>query len=274
MINSNKTICVFISDDISAKRRPDIEDPNFECLWFSLRPTRLPRPLSCIMHMVCVVYHPPGLSAKDHQDLNDYLVSTIDTLRNQYPDCGIVLLGDFNDFNISNLLACHSLKQVVDQPTRGTSILDLIITNLFHLYEKSHVLAPLGTSDHNSVRWSPRVNLRSKNHSQGTAKRPVRLFPRHAVNAFGRWVSTHNWFGGLDLINPSVDKLVSSFTADLTSAVDRFFPMKSMKFHHSDKPWITPSIKMLVKERKKAFHSQNTPLWKSLRNKVQQTMDR
>ena len=191
MINSNKTICVFISDDISAKRRPVIEDPNFECLWFSLRPTRLPRPLSCIMHMVCVVYHPPGLSAKDHQDLNDYLVSTIDTLRNQYPDCGIVLLGDFNNFNISNLLACHSLKQVVDQPTRGTSILDLIITNLFHLYEKSHVLAPLGTSDHNSVRWLPRVNLRSKNHSQGTAKRPVRLFPRHAVNAFGRWVSIY-----------------------------------------------------------------------------------
>ena len=103
-----------------------------------------------------------------------------------------------------------------------------------------------------------RVNLRSKNHSQGTAKRPVQLFP-HAVNAFERWVSTHNRFGGLDLINPSVDKLVSSFTADLTSAVDRFFPLKSMKFHHSDKPWITPSIKMLVKERQKAFHSLEIP---------------
>ena len=88
----------------------------------------------------------------------------------------------------------------------------------------------------------------------------------------GGYLSTHKWFGGLDLINPSVDKLVSSFTADLTGAVDRFFPMKSMKFHHSDKPWITPSIKMLVKERQKAFHSQNTPLWKSLRNKVQQTI--
>ena len=45
-----------------------------------------------------------------------------------------------------------------------------------------------------------------------------------------------------------------------------------MKFPHSDKPWITPSIKMLVKERQKAFYSQNTPLWKSLRNKVQQTI--
>ena len=52
---------------------------------------------------------------------------------------------------------------------------------------KPQVLAPLGTSDHNSVRWLPRVNLRSKNHTQGPAKRPVHLYPRHAVNAFGRW---------------------------------------------------------------------------------------
>ena len=118
-----------------------------------------------------------------------------------------------------------------------------------------------GTSDHNSVRWLPRVNLKSKNHSQGTAKRPVRLFPRHAVNAFGRWVSTHNWFGGLDLINPSVDKLVSSFTADLTSAVyvDRFFPLKSMKFHHSDKPWITPSIRNACQRTPKGFRFTEYP---------------
>ena len=164
----------------------------------------------------------------------------------------IVLLGDFFFyFNISNLLACHSLKQVVDQPSRGTSILDLIITNLFHLYDKPHVLAPLGTSDHNSVRWLPRVNFRSKNHSQGHAKRPVRLYRRHADNAFGRWVSTHNSFGGMNLSNTSVGKVVSSFTSDTTRAVERFFPLKSIKFHHSDKPWITPSIKCLSKNVKR-----------------------
>ena len=105
----------------------------------------------------------------------------------------------------------------------------------------------------------PGYILKAKNHSQGTAKRPVRLYPRHAVNAFGRWVSTHNWFGGLELINPSVDKLVSSFTSDITRAVDRLFPLKSIEFHHSDKPWITPSFKILVKERQKDFTHRTPP---------------
>jgi hypothetical protein len=27
-----------------------------------------------------------------------------------------------------------------------------------------------------------------------------------------------------------------------------------MKLHHTDKPWITPSIKQLFKDRQKAFH--------------------
>ena len=43
-----------------------------------------------------------------------------------------------------------------------------------------------------------------------------------------------------------------------------------MKWHQTDKPWITPSIKKLIKDRQKAFHNHNIPLWKSLRYKIQE----
>ena len=66
---------------------------------------------------------------------------------------GLVLLGDSNDFDISNILSSHNLKQVVKVPTRGTAIFDLIITNQPNLYEPLQVLAPLGSSDHNIVTW-------------------------------------------------------------------------------------------------------------------------
>ena len=49
---------------------------------------------------------------------------------NKHPDHGMVLLGDFNDFDCSNLVSHHSLKQVVQQPTRNSAILDLILTNM------------------------------------------------------------------------------------------------------------------------------------------------
>lgn len=107
-----------------------------------LRPNRLPRPLSGIV--VCMVYHPPGLPAEDHRSLNEYVINTIDFLRNKYPDYGVVVLGDFNDFDISQLLSTHNLKQVVQLPTRGSAILDLIVTNLRNKYMSPRILAPLG----------------------------------------------------------------------------------------------------------------------------------
>ena len=86
----------------------------------------LPRPLSGIA--VCVVYHPPGLLEQEHCLLNEYFINNADILRNQYPNCELIFLGDFNDFQITNLLSRHNLKQLVLTPTRGLTILDLIIT--------------------------------------------------------------------------------------------------------------------------------------------------
>lgn len=91
-------VCVYLREDIPCKRWVDLENLNFECLWLCLRPKRLPRPLSGIA--VCVVYHPPGRTAQEHKDLNEYLINTTDFLRNKHPDYGFVFLGDFNDFDV------------------------------------------------------------------------------------------------------------------------------------------------------------------------------
>ena len=64
---------------------------------------------------------------------------------------GVVVLGDFNDFNISNFTCNQNLKQAVKQPTRGSTILDLIVTNLHKLHHSPTVIAPLGSSDHNQL---------------------------------------------------------------------------------------------------------------------------
>jgi hypothetical protein len=67
---------------------------------------------------VCLIYNPPDRSAQELRDLGEYLIDTT--------DCGIVILGDFNNFDLHNLASNHSLKQVVDLPTRGSAILDLV----------------------------------------------------------------------------------------------------------------------------------------------------
>ena len=88
----------------------DLENPSFECMWVWLRPHRLQRPLSSII--TAVVYCPPDKSAQDRRDLVTYLSDTIDIFRFRYPDCGIVILGDFNGLDTSDLSRVKPYKSL------------------------------------------------------------------------------------------------------------------------------------------------------------------
>ena len=92
------------------------------------------------------------------KDRTTYIIETLDSVRATYPDCGVVLLGDFNTQDITDMLANHNLKQIVQKPTRDKNILDLILTNLSEHYSEPLVSAHLGSSDHGSVHWSPLSN--------------------------------------------------------------------------------------------------------------------
>ena len=58
--------------------------------------------------------------------------------------------GEFNRLNISRLQTQFKLKQLVRVPTRGNQTLDLILTNMPHVYNKDLVqtFPPFGLSDH------------------------------------------------------------------------------------------------------------------------------
>ena len=98
---------------------------------------------------VSIVYHPPNLTAPEHKNLNECLINITDLIRNK--NHGVVLLGDFNDFDVRNLTSNQNLKQVVKQPTRGSTILDVIVTNLDKVYSSPSIIAPLGSSDHSII---------------------------------------------------------------------------------------------------------------------------
>ena len=215
---------------LSSERRTELESANFECIWLWIRPPRLPRPLHVTGIILCIVYNPSDHSAQELRDLDKYLVNTTDSL------CGLAILGDFNNFGAPNLLSGHNLKQVVHLPTRGSATLDLIITNLHTLYDKLRFLAPLGSGDHSIVLWLP---IAKDSTSQENITKPmkylVRRYPLSQVNAFGRRLCTHNWFSDVGP-SPLADEMAVSFSYHLTYAQDRFFPLKSVKCHYSDKP--------------------------------------
>ena len=165
-----------------------------------------------------IVYFPEAL-AQENSDRVSYLIETLDSVRSAHPDRGVIICDDFNTLDFSDVLAHHKLKQIVRDPTRGNSILDLILTEICNRYDKPVISANLGTSDHGSVFWRPKPSRDITVHAHKALKRSVRRFPGSAINAFGRWVPSHHWFTALDRV-ASVDSLKRSFNTDVKTAID------------------------------------------------------
>ena len=143
----------------------------------------------------------------------------------------------------------------------------LILTDIFYRYDKPVVSANLGTSDHGPVFWRPKPSRDITVRAHKAQKRSVRRFPESAINAFGRWVSSHHWVTSLDSV-ASVDSLTESFNTDVKTEIDIHFPLKSVKIHPTDRPWMTSRIKQFILERRRAFYSDRNGRWRELCTRV------
>ena len=91
-------VCVYTKDTINFTVLDDLQDPSFKMLWAKLRPARLPS--GCISIVVGTLYHPP--SASDPV-IMEYLVKCLSSIESCYPNCGILIAGDFNRLQITCL---------------------------------------------------------------------------------------------------------------------------------------------------------------------------
>jgi hypothetical protein len=74
----------------------DLMDKNLKVLWIKIRPDRLPRGIQSIF--IGTVYHPPSAS---NSLIQNYLYESLSKIEGRSPDCGVILLGDFNKLNVT-----------------------------------------------------------------------------------------------------------------------------------------------------------------------------
>ena len=108
-----------------------------------------------------LAYRPPDST----NDTNQLLISAVDWLAND--SVRVCIVGDLNlpAFNweqflymssklydlFADFISSHGLSQIVDQPTRGNSILDVVLCSDVLCCDDVEVLPPISTSDHNTV---------------------------------------------------------------------------------------------------------------------------
>ena len=150
-----------------------------EILWVHLMPTRLPRGYSCLV--IAIIFHPDP-SAANNDNIRDHLFSSLSLAESLYPNCAIIVCGDFNRLDLQPIMNHFRLSQIVKVPTRKNATLDLVLTNLKVHYENPQAFPPFGLSDHNVIRTSPKAREKATNMTPSTYAHSLFIFIYPEVN--------------------------------------------------------------------------------------------
>jgi Reverse transcriptase (RNA-dependent DNA polymerase)/Endonuclease-reverse transcriptase len=218
---------------------------------------------------IVVAYRPPDYSS----DQNDLLISALQFIAN---DNGrLCLIGDLNlpAFNwdyfqypsaklynsFADFICSEGLTQLVEEPTRGDSILDLILCNDALCCDEVEVLPPISTSDHNTVSFKLSLSLPPQKQSCCVSTR--------------RNFSKANW-PGLQWFLHSVDwhlvcancrdptEIWDNFLTIVQDAIDQFVPTFNLTKHTSAPKLYPRAIRKLLSVKRavwKRLHKFRTP---------------
>jgi hypothetical protein len=197
--------------------------------------------------------------------MREHLFQSLAQAESTYPNCGIIIAGDFNGLNISTIKKHFRLKQIVKKPTRKNAILDLILTNMHDYYENPCTFPPFGLSDHNAVT----VEGKEREHFNTTKIVYSRDKRASRKAEMGRYLSGVDWpilFSSLQLC----EDLLYVFNNVVHTGLQILMPVKRIRVNTTDAPWMTAHVKSLILKRQNAFHKYGTesPQYKFYRNVV------
>ena len=193
--------------------------------------------------------------------MKEYLISSLVSLEDSYPNCAFVLAGDFNRTFLpmaQSAVKSFNLKPTVKFPTRGDRTLDQILTNLDDYFSAPTRLPPFGLSDHMAIYMGPGACSALKPKHKTIMSRDKR--PR-------RFLMEVPWSSLLSSDQSCAGKM-SLLTEVINYGLDTIMPVCFIRTLEKDHPWMSSQLKQLIIRHQKAFTSGNLPLFKILRNKV------
>ena len=145
------------------------------------------------------------------------------------------------------------------------SILDKIYTNVANWFEAPVILPAVTKSDHESVLLTPSIC------PQRPRRQMIQLHRRSSdpsrKTLLCDYLRHFNWTPLFALNN--CPAMVDDFYSIILSALDYYLPMVTVVKCSTDKPWVTPSFRNLVKSRQRAFLAGDLASYHRLRNRTQ-----
>ena len=221
--------------------------------------------------LICGIYIPPGLAASAFNQTRDDLQSALDNFLVSFPNYNIIIAGDFNQYNMSFLDQCFSLRNIVRCPTRLSANLDHIYIDksLLDKYnsDKVEVGPPIGKSDHRSIFV----------HCETIYKK--RSIRRHVVYDLreSHVLAFEKHFAGCRIMEALYQE------DDLDGKCDIFYkfmyeslskiPRRTVFLTESDVPWMTPFLKYLIDQRWQAYRNREWNRFNAFKDKIKRLIN-
>ncbi|KAK0137856.1 hypothetical protein N1851_025938 [Merluccius polli] len=226
-------VCIMINERwcTNSTELTHVCSPHLEYLTVKCRPSFLPREFASII-LICI-YIPPEANANTTiAELANYVSS----VENSHPDTAIIVLGDFNQTNLSSELPGY--HQQVTCPSRGINTLDHCYTTIQEAY-RSFPRAPLGRSDHAMLLLIPQYRQKVK-----SSKSPTKLvwfWSPEAIEQLEGCFACTDW----DVFDAAgdIDDVTDAVTSYVNYCVDLCIPLKKAKHYNNNKPWFNKDIK-------------------------------
>ena len=238
-------LLLYIEERIIFERLPETEY-EVESIWIQLKQKSGNTKLA-------IFYRPPDA----RRETTEKISQEIDQNTSNCNKC--VIIGDFNmphvnwnTFTGSNEFesfynACQDnfLVQLVQDPTRGRNVLDLILTNSESIVTDVKTGQPLGTSDHNTIEFSLCLSPLRQN-----LRKSIPDFRKTNFDAIRRELEKINW--EKEFFSLSVHQAWSTFRSILSNALQ-----KHIKYRHkslkSRPVWFTNSVKIKQQQKLAAW---------------------
>ena len=250
-------VCCFVRDDIYCKEVLNVLNPpkTIECLTLMFPNHRL---------ILILVYIPPCLSSSANREIIEFLLNDIDKALDLLSESRLVLLGDFNNLQTSEIESLYSLTQIINFSTRGDSILDKIFMDakVNDEYRNPIPCPAFGKSDHISIYVVP-----ASEKTPESAK-ICKLFDYRKSNmdSLRSKLSSAAWECWYRM-DADVDFKTEIFYDIIHDSMSSL-PCVYVQMNPSDKPWLTPTLKHLINCKHQAFRSKNFPVFAHYQEKV------
>ena len=211
--------------------------------------------------IVCSFYSVPNSRRKGQ--LIEHITINYTQLKAGNRDCFFLVGGDKNELDVRHILDISpNLHMHNTKPTHGQKNIDILISDMVHLYNESVIFPSVPTdippgrpgggqpSDHSVVMCRPRLERLSKPAKEMIVKKTRRVDDAKKMK-IGQWIQQESWETVFNCKSSS--QMASQFTKLVFEKLDQICPEEHLKITKMDGKQTSLALQTLARQRLREY---------------------